>query len=207
MGLVTLSSSDPRISVDIEQTQPALIPPPQPKIVTTDRPGAIGLTDWVGQDPYRLMIYARLDGAPNRSVERDIAALEGLAEVHAGKTEPPVVTVKGAIPLPHPNLKWRIAGFTEPVVMTRRGSQERCRYLTTVTLIQYVVDRTLATSLNPSTGSKGLQVRTHRIKPGEDLFDVARAEYRDVGRAQDIARANGLRIGAKLTPGRTLKIP
>jgi hypothetical protein len=187
------------------------ISPPEPNYQTTDLMGSISLTQFYGQRPYRMDIDVQLDGFPDRSVEADIKTLEHFAEVHPGRSEPPILTVDGDIPKPHPNLSWRVQAFTDPVIDYVQGRPtDRCRYFTTVSLIQNVTDRVLVESLRKSTAAtKGVQkARKTTVIAGEDfLFEVARRVYRDPSRAADIATANDLHLGKKLTPGQSLWLP
>jgi hypothetical protein len=183
--------------------------PPEPIIQETDLMGAISRTDWVGQKPYRMEVDVRLDGFPDRSVEDEIKTLEHFAEVHSGRAEPPIITVDGDIPKPHPHLTWRLSGFSAPEEDYVNGTgTHRCRYFTTVTLVQRVTDKVLVESLKQTSGSKGIKPRTITVKEGEDwLFEVARRAYQDPSRAGDIATANDLHLGAKLKPGTELRLP
>lgn len=183
--------------------------PPEPIVQEVDLMGAISLTQFMGQKPYRAEIDVRLDGFPVTSVEEDIKTLEHFAEVHAGRSEPPIFEVKGDVPLPHPGLKWRVTGFSQPQIEYVVGSpKERARYFTTVTLSQYVTDRVLVESLKKTSKSKGMKTRTEVVREGEEwLFEVARRVYKDPSRAGDLATANGLHLGKKLTPGTRLRVP
>lgn len=203
---VVFLSDDPdtRLACETEGGHPS---PPEPVYDEVQRAGAISLTPWVRQNPYKMDVHVRIDGFPDRSVENDIKTLEGLAEVQAGRSEPPIVTLDGAVPKPHPNLKWVISGFDAPTV-DFLASGERCRYETTVHLIQRVTDRVLVESLRATSQSKGVKVRTITVRAGEDwLFDVARRAYKDPSRASDIARANSLHLGKKLRAGLVLRLP
>lgn len=206
-GMVVFSSEDPSATVACETTG-AFPFPPEPVIDEIQRPGAISLTPWVRQGPYRMDVSVRLDRFPDRSVEPQIAILEGFAEVPAGRAEPPAVTIDGAVPRPHPHIKWQISGFDTPTVDFLEGGKERCRYETTVHLVQKVTDRVLIESLRATSKSKGVKPRTITVRAGEDwLFEVARRAYKDPSRAGDIATANSLHLGKKLTPGTVLRLP
>jgi hypothetical protein len=186
------------------------IAPPEPIVQTTDLMGAISLTQWVGQKPYRAEIDVRLDGFPSRSVETAIKTLEHFAEVHAGRSEPPIVTLDGAVPKPHPHLTWRVTNIADPEVDYVQGSDgaQRCRYFTTVSLVQRVTDRVLVESLKATSKSKGVKSRTITVRAGEEwLFEVARRAYGDPSRAADIATANNLHLGKKLRAGTELRLP
>lgn len=205
-GRVVFSSDSPEASVTCETTG-AFPFPPEPVIDEVRRPGAISLTPWTGQAPYRMDVTVRFDGFPDRSVEPSIAVLEGFAEVPAGRAEPSAVTVDGAVPKPHPNIKWRVSGFDTPTVDFLL-SGERCRYETVVHLVQAVTDRVLIESLRATSKSKGVKARTITVRDGEDwLFEIARRAYKDPSRAGDIATANSLHLGKKLTPGTVLRLP
>lgn len=209
-GLVRLRADGSTEAVLCTLTAPARVAPPKPKFLTIDMPGAIGAVEYLGQDPYTLELDIRLDAAPDGSVEPSIRALEAFGET-GGNPEPPVVIADGTIPLPHPNLKWRITDFGTPTVWTL-PSGERCRYVTTLTLTQNVKAAALEESLHQTSASKGIKTRTTKVRPGEDLYAVARRFYGDPSRASDIARSNfqggrPLRLGQTLKAGMTLRMP
>lgn len=189
------------------ETTGALCSPPEPKISTVDMMDGIGLTQWTGQEPYKMSVGVRIDGFPNTNVEADIKALEALGEVQPGRTEPPIIDLDGAVPKPHPNIRWRIVSFGDPTV-EYLPSGDRCRYITTVSLIQRVTDRVLQERVKATSGSKGLKARSTTVRAGEDsLYDLARRIYKDPSRAADLATANNLHLGKKLSPGLVLRYP
>lgn len=205
-GRAIFRSEDPPTDLRL-QTTGALIDPPKANIQTIPRMDSVSLTQWTGQDPYTMSVGIQIDGYPDTSVESTIKELEGLAEVHAGRTEPPIVTVDGAVPQPHPNLKWRVLDLGTPEVLYLT-SGDRCRYYTVVSLIQRVTDTVLVESLKATSKSKGLKARSTEVRQGEDfLYDVARRLYKDPSRAADLATANNLHLGKKLSPGQTLRYP
>lgn len=205
-GRAFIVSEDPPTDLAFETTG-CRVDPPKPKYETTARPGAISLLQWVGQEPYSMTLGIRIDEFPNGNVESDIRKLEALGEVQPGRFEPPIVTVDGAVPKPHPNLTWRITDFGDPEI-EYLGSGDRCRYVTTLVLTQNVTDRVLIESLKATSKSKGLKTRETTVRAGEDsLYDVARRYYKDPSRASDIARANNLHLGKKLSKGLTLRMP
>lgn len=215
-AVMIATADDPEnpVQVTCEQTAPALWRPPRGRWSTIDRGGRVGILAYDGQDPYELLLSVRLDGYPDTSVEDSVRILEGFAEVPDGQEQPPTLTVDGAIPKPHPNLKWRLTAIEDPAEqLYLPGGRSRCRYATTVTLTQNVTAQVLAESLRETKASKGLRTRTTRVRSTEpDLFAVARRYYGDPSRASDIARANfkgghPLALGARLTPGTQLRMP
>lgn len=213
LTIALADGSDKPPSVTCEQSAPIIVRPPQPKYQIVDRPGRIGVPEWVGQDPYELIASIRLDGYPDRSVEGRITTLESFAEVPSGAQTPPILTVSGAVPSPHPHLKWCLTQIGDPdELLFLRGGKERCRYATTITLTQHVNPADLEESLHATKASRGIRTRTTRVRPGEDLFAVARRFYGDPSRASDVARANfsngqPLRLGQTLPTGKLLRMP
>lgn len=213
VGRVWLGSDDPVIDVVATLTGPIEVTPPKPKISTVDRPRQIGLTQWLGQDPYEMHVPLMFDGYPDTNIEASIAALESLAEVHGGHDEPPVVKIEGPIPKAHPHLTWWLSEFAEPERIMHLPDGARCRYATTITLTQRVSDKLLAQSLRKRKKGKGIANRTHVVTAGEDtLFDIAKHAYGDPSRASDIARANvikgrPLRLAQRLPVGLRLRLP
>jgi hypothetical protein len=213
-GAVWLGSADPVIDVFATLRRPVSSPLPRPKIETVDRHGLYGLTQYLGQDPYQLLLPIAFDRyAQGQSVEPEIRLLERLAERPAGATEPPLVEVDG--PVPHRTLQWRIAGLEEIPERTEwNRAGDRTRLAVDVTLVQNVTDRLLTESLGRDRAkTKGIANRRTTVRTGEDsLYDVARRVYGDPSRAGDIARANSvrgvpLRLGMRLKPGYGLRLP
>lgn len=215
-AVVLRTSDDPEnpVRVTLEQTRPALWRPPSGRWSTIDRAGRIGILAYNGQNPYELSLGVRLDGYPSESVEDAIRTLEGFAEVADHQTEPPVLVVSGAVPLPHPNLKWRLTAISDPEeqIYLPEG-KVRCRYATDLTLTQHAVASSLEETLRQTKASRGLRTKTTRVKPGEEtVTDVARRYYGDPSRASDIARANfkngrPLALGDLLKVGTQLRMP
>lgn len=204
----TADSRSP-VSVACEQAGPILWRPPSPRYSTIDRPGTIGALEYDGQNPYECHIPVRLDGFPSRSVEAEITVLEGFAEVQGGRSEPATVIVSGAVPLPHPNLEWRVTAIDDPSdLLFLPGGTQRCRYSTTVTLTQRATNADASKSIRQNSGSKVVNVRTTTVRSTEHtLMDVARRYYRDASRATDIARANLIQLGDRLHQGQKLRMP
>jgi hypothetical protein len=77
---------------------------------------------------------------------------------------------------------------------------ERCRYFTTVSLVQNVTDRVLVESLKATSKSKGVKARTITVRAGEDwLFEVARRAYGDPS-AQGTSRPRTTCTSARSSP-------
>lgn len=181
---------------------------PRPTYDTAERPGAFGLTRYRGHDPYTMSLPLMLE-REGRSIEGLIGDLEQMAERAPGSLEPPVVRVVGA-GVPHSGLKWRVQ-LPDDVdrVQTNPGNGQRVRVWLTVTLIQHVTDTLLAETVRRGKAAKGLTKNRTTVRTGEStLYDVARRVYGDPFRAGDIAAANpGIRLGQRLRPGRTLRLP
>lgn len=197
------------LSVALEQVSSAVPRPPKPKWSIVDRPGRIGVPSYDGQDPYEYSFAVRIDGYPGTSVERQITILEGFAEAQGGQPEPAILKVAGAIPLPHPNLLWRLTAIDDPSEqLFLPGGQERCRYVTVITLTQHVTGADVSKSIQQNSGSKAIQVKTATVQANENsLFDLARRYYHDTSRATDIARANLIQLGDRLKQGQKLRMP
>lgn len=214
-ALVIATADDPEnpIEVRCEQAGPIIIRPPQPRYQVIDRPGRVGVPEWVGQDPYELVTTIRLDGYPDTSVEPQIQTLESFAEVWGGRPAPPVLTVEGAIPNAHPRLKWCLSDIADPdELLFLPGGQQRSRYVATLTFTQHVDANELEENLRATRAARGIRTRTTRVREGEDLYAVARRFYRNPARASDIAQANfqngrPLRLGQKLKAGTLLRMP
>lgn len=212
-GRVTLSSDSPDITVTGVLTEPVDAPLPRPKYDTIDRYGFYGLPKYTGQDPFQVSLKIRLeDGGDSLEGESGpIRRLERLAERVGGRGTPPDVKVDG--PVPHSTLTWRVTGFEEDKARTvYNASEDRTRFVVTVTLLQRVTDAVLGSSLRTSSKAKGIGATT-RVRQGEtDLYDVAQRYYHNSSLAIAISRANPVKgkpmpLGTRLRADQRLVMP
>jgi hypothetical protein len=206
--IVGIATPDFKLVVSGLMVRPPIAAVPLPKYNTVDRPGAFGITEFAGMDPYVMTLPLRFDGYPSTSVEPQMTGLETLAERQPGTLEPPIIVVSGPN-VPHSHLRWRITTLaiddTETMLLK---TGERCRIRVDVSFIQHVVDDLLTRSLKSTKRAKGIAAHTTFVRSGEDnLADVSRRVYGTPSRAIDIARASGLRLGARLHVGQYLRYP
>lgn len=108
---------------------------------TLERPRRVSATEYVGVDPYQLVIPLLLDGMDlasdgvDRSVEPVIERF--LAWTRPGpKGRPPVVRVDGPLKVPAYNPRWIITDL-EWGSCWRRGDRARIQQEVTVTLLEH----------------------------------------------------------------------
>lgn len=215
-GTVTFKSEDPQIEVT------TLLGDEYPTVTggyggwqLVERNRDVSLTRWRGREPYRMQVPFLLDGwLEGRSIESDYSAMEGLAlptRKVANGYRPPFVTVSG--PVPHTSVKWVVEELSWGEA-SGDASGLRLRQAGTVTLLEYV-NTDLATGRRVG-GSYGLasegvnaqgSVRFTRVKPGEDLRDVAKRTLGKASRWGEIARLNGLRDHRSVKPGQGIRLP
>lgn len=203
------------VRVVCQQIASPIVFPPRPRYQVVDMPGRTGVNEYMGQDPYMIVLTVRIgDDYPRRNVEPTIEKLQGFAEVHGAQTEPPALVLEGAVPRPQPNIKWQLTDIAEPFEQDYTSTgKNRTRYATKLTFTQQAEADKLNATLRATKKSQKIRTRKTKVRAGErDLYAVARRYYGDPSRASDISRANPtksgpLPLGTTLKPGTTLKMP
>lgn len=210
LGLVTLTSETPKLSVSGILIRPAPQVFPAPRYDQLQRYGFYDLPKYAGQEPFQLVLPLKFEDA-GRSVAGRVRTLERMMERVEGRDAPPEVTVKG--PVSHSTLTWRVARLDEDTDRTEHNADGEPTFIViTVTLLQRVTDTALSASLRPSKRAKGIGSTT-KVRQGEtDLYDVAQRYYRDSAMAIAIAKANPVKgkpmpLGTRLKPGQMLRMP
>lgn len=192
------------------------------------RPKNVALLDWVGFDPMSLTIPVLFDDwTTQKSVENDILALELLAgrgPGGGGRRQPPDVELAavagfGSL-IPHnfngETNRWVITSLewsTDEDDILRRKAQgdgsggHRVRQAGTVVVSQRPKDPGEELSVAKRKNAHGRRRKVHRVKKGETLMRIARDEYGNADRWQDIAKANGINDPRHLRAGARLKLP
>jgi nucleoid-associated protein YgaU len=173
-------------------------------------PRADPLTQWSGRNLITMDLDLVIDGyAQGRSVEPQIKALEALATRDPAMLTPPAVRIYGAVP--HPALKWVIAGIdytNSPATLRKYPSGERLRESVTVHLMEYRDETTLVAL--PRAAATPAPPSKYKVKRGDTLKTIAARRLGKSSRWPDIAKLNkGLR-GPKLAAswiGKTIKLP
>lgn len=177
----------------------------------------VGITQWIGKDPFRMAIPILFDGFKSATgCELDISRLSRMALPPAGGGEPPVIQVRGAaIPRPGPT-KWVIESITwgtNKVVWDSVGGgvRARTRQDAVVNLLQYASEDRVAFAAMPAIVKNGPSKvgwpKSHFLRQGETLQSVAVLYYGDSSSWTKIAAANGLRDPKAAKVGTNLKIP
>lgn len=187
---------------------------------TVSRPRNVGLLTWDGFAPLTMTVDVLFDGLQDgRSVEQDIVNLEKLAGRGPGvgsQTQPPDVTLTShsgfASLVPHnfngESVPWVVTVIDWGDMLRRRDDGHRVRQAATVTIQQHVQDKRLkAASVAQRKNAHGRRHRTHIVRKGETLMSIARAEYGNADRWQDIAKANGIKDPRHPAIGKHLKLP
>lgn len=193
------------------------------------RPRRKALTQFNGRDPYEcavsLIIGYTTDGdgaAADRSCETDCQRLQAMLAPTDG-SEPPLVSVIGAIP--RPGLDYVIDSIdwdTDGVMVSKSGF--RTRQPVTLHLLEYVADDRLqeapaaerarraaltkaATAAKASPGKQATKQKTYVVKAGDTLSAIAARLLGNAGRWTEIAALNGIRDPRRLAVGKTLRLP
>lgn len=186
------------------------------------RPRRKALTEWVGRDSMSLEIEFLTDvegefrGDWN---ERNIRSLERLAGIDIQDPQPPLFKLHSRPDklIPHgvkraSHVDWFVDALTwdkESILTSTNGNRTRAGGVMTVT--QFVADERLTPSVRRRGDSNrsrtGGKKKTHTVRAGETLSEIAKAVYGKASRWKEIAKANGIRDPKKLRVGQELKIP
>jgi hypothetical protein len=172
---------------------------------TVDRPHELKLTEWNGVDPIMMDVHLMLDDfARDLSVQPEYEWVRDLARQHDG-SKPPKFRVFGAtVPFsgqfPWVMQDFEVGDFKRNVrgVLTRQELVLHC--------MQYVDPDTIKLNKRRGGGKHG-KTRVYIVKKGEDLKDIAKKLFHNVGRWDDIAQLNHLRGWKSVKAGQKIKVP
>lgn len=164
--------------------------------------------------PYGQTVDLLLDGfAARRSVEGDVHTLYVMGRARPGEERPPQVELAGNAR--RKDLRWLIADIEqdEANALSGRDDGVLTRMPVTVTLIQdtraeaeiEVSPAKRARKRRRAKGRSGAR-RPVTARAGDTLAEVAK-RHKVKGGAAALAKANGLRRGARLRAGQKLRLP
>jgi hypothetical protein len=178
----------------------------------TDRPHRVGITEWMGRDPYGMDLSIIVDSyLVQQSVEDDIRILErmGLPGMPLPGYTPPLLTLKGAVP--RPDLQWVLNDITYGALIRHRDGY-RMRQEFTLDLLRYVMPDTAEISAAEiaraavKKSTKG-NTKTYTAKEGDTLFGIA-AQFLGSGKLwKKIGDANDIRDPYAVKKGDDIIIP
>lgn len=177
------------------------------------RPHRKALTRYQGRDPFQMTLPLLLEGFDgNVSVEPEIRALEMMALPPTAGSDPPTVTVAGAVP--HPELDWVIGGSDPPLewdaspIWSPNGY--RIRQAVTVHLLEHVGDDSNDTATVSAVGSSAAGTSAagvYVVNDGDTLQSIAALRLGSASRWHEIADLNDIRDPRRLTVGQRLLMP
>jgi len=201
-----------------------------------ERPRRSPITTFKAPPGLHLTLPILLDGwASGTSVEPQITALERMGLMTGANGEPPKVKIQGrGQAIPYQARTWVIDTLTwGDALMNANG--DRVRQQVTLALLEYVEDvhlqekcaanrrraKAKAQKKKPGAAQKRVQAKktskpglkghtrtaTTTFGGGESLSDIAARELGDASRWPEIAKLNGLRDPANVTPGQALRLP
>jgi nucleoid-associated protein YgaU len=167
------------------------------------RSGADPVTWWLSPSSYAQTIPVRFDA--NSSQESEIAALRRLTRSPGDHRPPPVVMISGPA-IERADLPWVVQSVAPAGnVIRRENDGNRIRQDMTVSLLQYGEVSVLGST--PAPTHRRPSTNKWRVRPGDNLPQIAAIVYGDARRWKEIAHANGIRDPRSLTIGRVLRIP
>lgn len=214
---VTFSADGvPDVTVLLDET-PVNIPSGYGGWIVVSRQRRVGLTQWNGKDPLRLVVPILFEGY-KKGVGQELAIshLSRMALPPSDGGEPPVITVDGdAIPSPGPdqwvieNLQWGTQKVLWETVVG--GVTVRVRQDCVVNLLEYRGDDRAAFK-SPKLSIVGGKSKTgwpkkYVTKKGDTLQSVAVHFYKNAAKWKKIADANSIRDPKTVVKGTTLTIP
>lgn len=175
------------------------------------RPGRVSATVFRGASAPQMKLRLILGKWPvtskARNCERAIHVLDHFARLpidERGRDRPTLLRISGKVP--HHRRRWFIENLEWGEIDLFEG--KRVRAFVTVTLRMYVPVELLARRDRTAHRTK-----PHRVRKGETTSSIASDVLhakgsREVSRARaSIEEANGLRRGARLREGQTIKVP
>lgn len=172
-------------------------------------PRSAPFTEWGGRNLYTMDLDLMFDGwthrQGHRSVEADLKKLESMALRIPGMLTPPVLRLFGAVP--HPELKWVIAGIDYGDFIRLFNSGARARQACTVHLMEYR-DETVIQNLKAAATPD--PPKHYKVQKGDDLKKLAAKFLGKSSRWKEIEKLNkgmrGFKLAAKWV-GKTILIP
>lgn len=184
----------------------------------TKRPRKVSMTEWVGPDPYTLVVPIVMDNyATNGSVEAAWETLRGIMRNPVGpRGQPAVVTVSCPI-VPLTWLQWVIESLVPTVEYRRSPDGARSYIEATMTLYQWeptdiavtVAGSSPAQTVAASVAAGGTVAssKTYVVKQGDTLSKIAQSQLGDSNKWQAIRTLNNIRDPDVITVGQVLKLP
>lgn len=209
---VTITSANPRLTVS------AILDSNQPKMsgfggwTVIARPRRVGLVDWTGVEPYRLMFGLMLDewGDGPADVEQECLNIERMARPGPQNQRPPTLTITEG-ELPHMNLTYVIESLDWGDCIRQRETGKRLRAVCGLTLLSLndAAPSSPAAAARASAASRGGVAHPLRytVKKGDTLSSIAAANYGSASQWHQIAAANNIRDPKALKIGQVLKLP
>lgn len=167
---------------------------------------------WTSHPPYGQVLDLMLDGlAEGRSVADDLHELYRIARAQPGEPRPPTLTLEGNAR--RKDLEWLVADLdaNEDAAVGRESDGALVRIPVTLTLMEDVrpelaVKRAPAKNAKKKGRGKGGRGGTIVARKGDTLATLAQ-RHKVKGGARALARANDLKLGARLREGQRLRLP
>lgn len=184
----------------------------------TKRPRNTSMTEWVGVDPYTLVVPIVMDQySVDGSVEAAWETLRGIARNRVGpRNQPAVVSIACPI-VPLTWLHWVIQSLVPTTEYRRSPDGARSYIEATMTLYQWEPTDLAVTVAGASVAQKvaaqtaasggGSSSKTYTVKSGDTLSRIAATQLGDATKWQSIATLNGIRDPNVIAVGQVLKLP
>ena len=159
------------------------------------------MTQWVGDDPFRMDVPVIFDGFIDHvSVELNIRKVSQMVQSRGDLVPPFTFYLDGGLPVSGSvwvmeNIDWGDSVYWEP---DNRGAGYRTRQDATLHCLEYLSEGVLQINKPPPMSVP------YTVKRGETLAMIAARK----GTTEDALKAaNGIRDGKKIEPGDTIMIP
>lgn len=182
-----------------------------PRLDMRERPGGKSVPTYLGHDPIRMDLSLVLDAWPGRNPRGVMSRLRDLQSLGRRKADWTLPTVRIYGPVPHHDLEWNVAGLIQydddPTPINSETGWLRLPL--TIPLVERVAPALLQRSIARSARGKGARngPRFTRVRKNEDGFgDLSKRLYKTRSRAAELARANNMPVGARLRPGKRVRV-
>lgn len=182
---------------------------------TVARPDNVAMTDWNGNEPYRMRLALMLDDfmeQRKQNVSRDFRSILKLGRTKNRDAQPPRFRVYGKA-LPINGRRWVLENVEWGERIVRPGGRT-VRQAVVLQMVEYIRPDDIEIrrkrkrkGKRGKSGDNEKRTRHYTVKKDDTLAKIAAKFYGDWQKWTKIAKANGIKNPRKLKVGTKLRIP